>query len=191
MSLTLARLGVIAGSFPSLPVGSFESIATVSASGGNISEAVFDNIPQTYKHLQIRVSARSTRSANSADNLLIKYNTDTSSSNYIAYHYLYSSGTSIGTGRVLSGVSASNLAGTLPGSIAPSGYFDSIIIDISNYYSSTNYKTIKVFGGDDYSNFVDNISAAWLNSSPITKISLNASNGSFVQHSILSLYGVK
>ena len=72
---------------PAVPL-SFESIATATGTGSN-STLTFSSIPQTYKHLQIRVMSRG-NAATDQDNLLIRFNGDTGS-NYNS-HYVFGTG---------------------------------------------------------------------------------------------------
>ena len=83
-------LGVIASSISgNLYNASYESIATVTVGAGGASSAIFNSIPNTYTHLQIRYI---TRNANADDSTIIRLNSD-SGSNY-ARHFLRGNGTS-------------------------------------------------------------------------------------------------
>ena len=70
---------------------SFESIATVTVGSGGSSSISFSSIPSTYKHLQVRCIARSSRTQNSGYGV-IRFNSDTGT-NY-SYHSLAGDGAS-------------------------------------------------------------------------------------------------
>ena len=64
-------------------VGSMEAIGAVTLSATQ-STITFDNIPQTYSHLQIRAFTGNTGSA--TNSALMYLNSDTSVSNYVNHH---------------------------------------------------------------------------------------------------------
>lgn len=102
MSLTLARLGIVAGSFPIAVGGDFESIATVTVGSGGASSIEFTSIPGTYQHLQIRGIARTARTGATPkrEAVYIQFNGDTGT-NY-AYHNLFGTGAAAQAGAAAS-----------------------------------------------------------------------------------------
>jgi hypothetical protein len=186
MSLTLARLGVVAGSFPIAAGGDFESIATVTVGSGGAANIEFTSIPGTYQHLQIRALLK--ESGGTTDySLLVQLNGDTGS-NY-ATHYIYADGSSVSAGG------ESSTTRFYGGSIAAGNktYFGANIIDILDYANTTRNKTARCLGGQDQngSGNVQPTSGLWMDTSAITSIKLLPAVSGFVQHSTAALYGIK
>ena len=183
-------LGVTASSFELY--GAFESIATVTAAGGETS-LTFSSIPQTYQHLQIRGMARDTATASTG--LLgqaIQVN-GTSTLNY-AYHNLRGNGASVFADGS-TGANAITPSAITPFDNAIASTFGVIIVDIHDYTSTTRYKTLRTFGGCDVngtggsvglaSGFLTNSTAA------ITSITFPAPWTSFKAGTTFALYGIK
>jgi hypothetical protein len=174
--------------------GDFESIATVTVGSGGSATAVFDNIPGTYQHLQIRLVARSSRSGSNTDSLYVQYNTDTSSANYVRYHALSGNGSSASASAQAAGVAAQNLAAGLTAASASASIFGTAVIDILDYANTSKYKTLRSLGGEDRNGAggVDLWSGLWMSTSAITKITIGVtgSGANLVEHSTLALYGV-
>lgn len=162
-----------------------ELIATVNATGGDFG-AGFSSIPQTYKHLQIRVTDRSSY-AQATDNIFMTVN---GASNYSS-HWLTGSGGSV---SAFSDVNRSNGAwiATIPGSANTTNSFGALIIDILDYASTNKYKTIRVFSGFTTSTYVVRLSSGLTQSTAaITDIGLNHGFEYALSGSRFSLYGVK
>ena len=183
-------LGTIASQVPAnLPTNSFESIATSTVGAGGVDSITFSSIPQTYKHLQLRYIARTTR-AEADDGFGIQFNSDTGT-NY-RYQYLAGSGSAASaynegsmTGLVVPYVSAAN---------APANAFGVGICDILDYRNTNKYTVAKIIGGEDGNGagWVALNSAIWLNTAAITSITLQTNTlGNFVQHTQIALYGIK
>lgn len=163
-----------------------EPIATTLVGVGTAATVDFTNIPQNYKHLQIRYISRN---AAVADATRVRFNSD-SGSNY-AYHQLQGNGTA-----------AAAAAGTSTTSIeipfvAYSGTttnaFGAGVIDILDYSNVYKFKTTRTLGGADLngSGRVDLASGLWMNTAGITSISIFAFSGNIGQYSRFSLYGLK
>jgi hypothetical protein len=172
--------------------GAFESIATVTAAGGETS-LTFSSIPSTYKHLQIRFSARSTRTNSSpgSENLNLQFNGDTGA-NY-ALHFLRADGSSAFAGgqanasqiNINNAVIASGSSNTL--------VYSPGIIDINDYSATTKNKTVAALGGYDFNGSGRvALSSGFRNStSAITSITLQIDGQQFASGSVFSLYGIK
>lgn len=114
---------------------------TASTATTNIN---FDAIPQTFTHLQFRISA----SANNAggDTLTIYGFDGTGGNSNSAYHTLYGNGT---TAFAFGATAQYNPGLTqMPGTSATSTR-GSAIIDILDYRNTNKYKTVRSFGGYD------------------------------------------
>lgn len=164
----------------------FESIATVTVGAGGSSTVTFSSIPQTYTHLQIRV----TEQTNVFDRWRsIQFNGDTTTANY-TLHSIYGTGSVVNVDwnstssdwywyEAVSGHSTISMAG--------------YIIDILDYTNTNKNKTIRFLGGHDNngSGIVTLISKLWKNTSAINQIDLKVSSANFVQNSSFALYGIK
>jgi hypothetical protein len=183
-------LGIVASSNQqgrTTAVGSYDALATVTVPSGGLATISFAGIPSNYRHLQLRILARSTAAVNS-DNIILKYNG--SSSNYYAYHQLYGTGGAVFANT--SNVSTYNQTGYFPGTNIASSIFGPTIIDILDYAATNKNKVARTLTG--YNSNTDGIillrSGLWVNTSAITSIELTAA-GSFAQYSQFALYGVK
>jgi hypothetical protein len=171
---------------------SFESIATITATGGETSLS-FTSIPSSYVSIQIRALVRTSRALEGTDSMVIRFNSD-SGANY-STHQFYGNGTSPGVYISTSDSSAviQNSATIMNGSLANS--FAGNIIDIHDYASTTKTKTMRAFSGGEANNastgFIMGLaSASWRSTSAITSITFTNGFG-FQAGSVFSLYGIK
>jgi hypothetical protein len=148
----------------------------------------FSNIPQGYKHLQVRILARDNRAV-TFDNLIIQANGDTGS-NY-SDHFIYGDGASVGSGGSAS--VPDPRVGTITGSSTTASVFGANIIDILDYTNTNKYKTVRGLTGADADGSGQIVfrSNLWLNTAAITSLTFTPGGGSFVQYSRFSLYGIK
>jgi hypothetical protein len=123
-------------------------IAGGTASGSNTID--FTSIPQTYTHLQLRISARSTWTGGNQSNIYVGINGNTTTTNYAA-HTLYGDGAS----GLSQGFTSSSGIGyyvgywALPTANATANIFGSVILDILDYTSTTKNKVGKFIYGND------------------------------------------
>ena len=169
--------------------GAFESIATTTVGSGGTGSIVFNSIPQTYKHLQIRFNY----SANSvSDNTHLRFNNDTSA-NY-SCHEMYGSSTE-SPGSVVSfnfvSTTTAKLGYVGTTSAGFTGVGTSYILD----YANTNkIKVARHLVGTQTagsSSYILNRSVAWYNTSAITSITIVFPPGLIGQNSHFALYGIK
>ncbi len=182
-------LGTVASQFSGKSFGSYESIATLTGNGSATS-LTFSSISGTYKHLQIRFLARSSR-VGVSDNLNIQFNGD-SGSNY-ATHNLNGDGATAGAGGAANvtymdasnAVRASGSSNTL--------VYGAGIIDIHDYASTTINKTIRIISGFDFNGSGRiALSSGFRNStSAVTSITLQSDGNAFATDSTFALYGIK
>jgi hypothetical protein len=167
----------------------YDSLGSVLVPSGGLATITFSNIPQTYTHLQIRLLARGTNASTGGD-LSIQFNGDTAS-NY-TYHQLYGDGSSTAAN---SGANQTITYGpTFTGANAPANVFGVGITDLLDYANTNKFKTIRTLSGQDQNGvngFVNFRSGLWRSTSAISSMVLVAAGGNFVQHSQLSLYGIK
>ena len=171
---------------------SYESIATVTAAGGEASLS-FTSIPSTYKHLQIRAIARDTSTSTGSTGYALRLNGD-GGTNY-TWHRLYGNGTSVTAAGSVSqsylNVDQSDLGGSSTASV-----FAASIIDFHDYASTTKNKTVRMFAGGDGNSssgsyYLGLSSSVWLSTSAITSITIYAAQTAFAASSTFALYGIK
>lgn len=166
------------------PIGIF----TLSSSQTTVE---FTNIPQTYTHLQLRWTCR-TSAAGTESWQSIRFNGNTSG---YANHILYGtgSGNALSTNELLG--NRINY-GTTAGNGASSSTFGSGIIEILDYKNSFKNKTLRFLDGYDNngSGMIAFRSGLWANTAPITSILIGPENFSgtvsYLANSTFALYGV-
>jgi hypothetical protein len=182
-------LGILASSVPAA-AGDYESIATVTVGSGGAASVEFTSIPSTYSHLQVRVLARSDRSAG-VDIVSLRMNNDTGG-NY-ADHLLYGDGSSAQTDRNTS-ASKINIQRLASDNLSAS-IFSGFVIDILDYANTNKYKTIRYLGGFDAngSGRISLGSGLWQSTSAITSLKFQGLeySSNYKQYSTFALYGIK
>lgn len=185
MSVTSAKTGSTSLSL-ALENNFMEPIASTLVGAGNTSAIIFNDIPQTYKHLQIRYTNRNVAAS---DATLLNFNGDVTGTNY-AKHQLR------GSGSAVTAVGQANIVPELPTSpylgITASVY-NGVILDILDYSNTNKNKTLRSLGGYDAngSGYIWLTSGLWQNTNAIISIKIYAESGDIAQHSRFSLYGIK
>jgi len=187
----MSRLGIYASQITGkLSTNSFESIATVIGNG-SATTLSFTSIPSTYKHLQIRMIARSATSSPGSGWIDAVFNSD-SSSNY-SFHYIVGDGTTVGAGGTANRSNAH--LGLMWGASERANTFEATICDILDYTNTNKYKTTRsLIGGDTNNSTYEEIylvSNAWRSTSAITRIDLTAGGWNFATGTSIALYGIK
>lgn len=167
-------------------LGDFESIATYSSING-LNTVTFSNIPQTFKHLQIRTSTVATTDGY----IESRFNAD-SGSNY-AWHIL--------TGQGSAASASAQTSQTKLRITAFNNQMDTTnpyvsITDILDYTNTNKHTTIRTLSGKDSNGAgdINLISGVWLNSAAVTSIELFLSPTSaktYLTGSHIALYGIK
>jgi hypothetical protein len=164
-----------------------------SGGGGNAMELIstqvlssttasitFASIPQTYKHLQLRMVARS---AEIAGNTRVEFVPGTNA------HYLNGNGSSVTSGNAAAG----NVY--IPANNVSTNIFATLLADYLDYSSTTKNKTTRLFWGSnpDFGNaYIQLASVGSFSTSAITSITVVVSSGAgFIAGSRFSLYGIK
>ena len=189
MSITSAKTGATGISL-ALENNFMEPIASTLVGSGGANTVIFNDIPQGYKHLQIRgISRPSEAGAGGSQYIYFRVNSD-SGTNY-SRHSIYGAGSV----AVQAGVSDNQIrAGFQMRDGYPANIFAATIIDILDYANTNKNKTIRSLNGFDSNgsgSIVGLNSGAWLNTSAITSIQLTCEVGDFIQYSRFSLYGIK
>ena len=167
---------------PPIPPSSFESIQTVTGTGG-ASSVTFTSIPSTYKSLQVRGLAVSPSGYTYAWN----FNSDTTVTNYVN-HYLEGNGSTASAGAA---VSSGGTYFALIGQGTLATYPNTFIADLIDYANTSKYKTIRTFYGADNNSTAGSIglsSNLWKNTAAISAITIT---GNFIAGSTFALYGIK
>lgn len=124
-----------------LYANSYESIATTTITSSGTHSFVFTNIPQTYRHLQVRYSARHTSSFQ-GESILFFADSATGQTNYFT-NRVYGVGSSAVTDAY---------ANAAPFAMIPSGgntanMFGSGIVDYLDYTNTNKFKVIRMLTG--------------------------------------------
>lgn len=164
--------------------GAFELIST-TVLGANTASVTFSGLNTgIYKHLQIRITDRSTAAGSSQ--AYIRFNGD-SGANY-SEHQIYGGGSSVGT----YGGASVNLAplGSGAESGAPANAFSGRIVDILDPFNTTKNTSIRELQGLGPTR-IGLYSAGWYNTAAVTTIEIGMFSANFVTGSRFSLYGIK
>lgn len=169
-------------------VPAYELISTAFPTTTTVT---FSSIPSIYKHLQLRVVAKTTDASTGECWPALRFNSD-AGSNY-AIHQINGNGTSVGSQAALSRTSGQ--IAILNDNYNSTSMFGAAVVDILDYTSTTKNKTTKSLGGSHApsSKRISLYSNVWLNTSAVTSITLLFATygGNFVSGSRVSLYGIK
>ena len=172
--------------------GSDYELIETNILGSAQAEVVFSSLAtyaSTYKHLQIRMVARTNRAGDDGENVGVRLNADTGS-NY-ADHVLVGNGSSV---QSAAGTSQTRMVlAVVTATTATANAFGVSVIDILDSYSTTKNKTLRALAGlQATSSRVYLMSGLWMNTASITSATLlPLSGGSFIAGSRFSLYGIR
>ncbi len=190
--MTLSALGIFSAAGAGGGVAGDYELITTTVLGSSAASVTFSNLgdyASTYKHLQIRATARSSR-ADTADQHSIRLNGDTGS-NY-AWHYMESR---TGTSTVGSdaGASQTDIFGSwLPAASATSNAFGAFVLDILDPYSTSKNKTIRMLNGAQTFNVISLGSGFRNNTESLTSVTIGSRlSSNYVAGSRFSIYGLK
>jgi hypothetical protein len=181
--------GILSAAGVSDEAGTYELIETSIVSGSSTSTITFSSLntySSTYKHLQIRIAARSSHAV-TQQVVDLRFNGD-SGSNY-ALHRLTGNGSAVSSAGATSQGGA--YAALIPGSSATANAFGASVCDILDTFSSTKNKTTRAMAGQPAGNEISMYSGAWFNTASITSIAASIAAGTFIAGSRFSLYGIK
>lgn len=169
----------------------FDSIATISiATSGVVLNAEFTNIPDTYKHLQIRAVCKSGYGGNTTFGMNATFNNDTTANIY-TNKVLYNSSTTVSAAYSLNNYMAIVNSG---GGGTSSGFYAPFICDILDYANTNKYKTVRTLGGFAANGTGGDIitfrRSLWKSTNKITSIQLKTSGDYWTQYSHFALYGI-
>ena len=168
----------------------FIKIASVTVGAGGASSIAFTSIPSTYTDVCVKLSLRSSRSANQDDyNVAIN-----GSSSSFTYKQLYGGA---GSGSIVTGSASgtTGFIGIMPAANNTASTFSSQEFYLPNYAGSTN-KSLSIDSAAENNAAtqwqLDLIGELWSNTSAITSLTFTSNTSSnFVQYSTATLYGIK
>lgn len=153
------------------------------------TQLTFANIPQTFTHLQLRISGRDA-SATSVNSGFIVFNN--AFADYAA-HSVFGNGSSAGS----TGTTAQVLIPlpVLPGASASANIVGSVIVDVLDYTNTNKNKTVRAIGGSDLngSGQVSMTSGFRIDTSAVTYITVGGAFTSpyqFAAGTRVDLYGI-
>jgi len=174
------------------PTGSYDALATYTVPSGGMASITLSGLPTggQYKHLQIRVKARTGQSS-AGHNIgtYIRFNNETSG---YKWHEVFSIGTG-GLGVYSDSAQWIYTATYSPRSGDTSGVFSAQVIDLVDYASTNKYKTVRTLSGDDTGSygFVGLMTGVYQSLNPINTINLYTEGGGWAEGSSVSIYGIK
>jgi hypothetical protein len=165
----------------------FELIESVFVASPTAS-VTFNNLNQyatEYRHLQVRITGRTTNSAQQPVN--VQFNSD-SGFNY-SIHRLTGTGSSVVS--VASPNQPNLYAALIPGSSATASAFGASVFDILDFYNPAKNKTTRAMAGQPSQPEFSLYAGAWYNTNPINSIRFFVDAASFIAASRFSLYGIR
>ena len=145
MSITSVKSGATGISL-ALDNNYMEPIATTLVGSGGVNTVIFNDIPQTYTHLQLRGITRTNRTASPAqDALRVQFNSD-AGTNY-SHHYLLGDGSSASAGANTS--TSYIFIDGISNNSASSNVFGVFVIDLLDYKNTNKNKTLRALSGWD------------------------------------------
>ncbi len=167
-----------------------EAIATTYLEA-DAASVTFDDIPSTYEHLQVRISARDV-SNDLFESVYLQLG-DTGHSpvdtgaNY-SRQYMY--GTS-STATAAAQTSSSDIwLGKIAAATSDSVFYGSLIIDILDYANANKNTTALGFNFNGYGDYVRLTGGVWDDTSVVNAVLIKG-NGNVVRGTELTLYGIK
>jgi hypothetical protein len=148
----------------------------------------FTNIPQTYRHLQLRITIRD-RFASTATAAFLRFNGDASGTYWM--HGLRTDGSTASITQNTAIAGYLQIA-TIPADNVAYGNYASMTVDILDYRNTGKLKTVKTISGWDAngSGYWSMLSGVWNNTAAITSIQCGADSLGDATDTIITLYGV-
>jgi hypothetical protein len=161
----------------------YESIATTTVGAGGQATVTFSSIPSTYKHLQLRIIARS--AGTSFAGLYMSMN---SSVDPVIGHYVVGDGSS-----ATAGANSTKQFGWAIGSSQLANTFTAEVIDILDYANTNKNKTVRSLAGYELngSGGVALFSGLFDTTAAINALNIYLPTGNIGQYSSFALYGIK
>jgi hypothetical protein len=158
----------------------------------------FTSIPQTYKHLELRLSNRYSAAGTSQNGVIIYFNNDQTAGNYWVNHNItgYQNAFSASTLNSTDGVNGMLIAAN-PRSGTLANTFYQTVTKIPDYTNANINKTVRSVGGGAIGSAESEVgikTGLWFpsTSAAITQIDISTySTGNYVDGTVARLYGIK
>lgn len=190
----LIPLGIlaVAGAVTPTAAGDYDLLESVTL-GTAAASISFDTSTYSalgYKHLQLRMIARSTGASGTTNYAATycKFNNDGTSSNYKA-HFLTGDGSSVTSSTWTIDATLGFRAIDIASNLAAANHFTPFIMDIVDAFAAKN-KTARMFWGHTQVPIVMLNSALWINTTSLTNITLTPV-ASFAIGTKAAIYGLK
>jgi len=159
----------------------------IATAQGNGSGAIyFNNIPQNFTHLQIRILGRSGTSGTSGN---LYHNINAGGYTY-SNHQLYGNGSSIGSSSN-TGLPYVFFGSAFPAASSTANIMGAFIIDWFDYTNTNKYKVCRVTGGNDQNGSgVVQISSGLIQTTGAMTSFFLDTEGSFTTATTVQLYGI-
>jgi hypothetical protein len=182
----LIPLGFLAGSGGGVDTD-FELIQTytLGSAQASVTFSSLASYSSTYKHLQIRAVARSTR-ADFDSAINVQFNATTSG---YFYHELQGNGSTVSSSASTS--QSSMRLGFTTGNSSASNAHGAMVLDVLDAYSATKNKTFRALTGGTDLNRIRLTSGSLALTNSVTEIKLIDAFANFNTGSRFSLYGIK
>jgi hypothetical protein len=195
MSITSAKTGATGISL-ALDNNFMEPIASVLVGSGGSAAIIFNDIPQTYKHLQIRTIGmfKFTSDPGGSGGAQVFFNSDTSLS--YTRHELGGTGTAPVAPYGVADYGFGAIQ-RMPFILTDDHKFGVAVTDILDYTNTNKFKTTRSIGGFDKNSASSPTGDVYINSfqwrstQPITSITMRDQNNPWAQYTRVSLYGIK
>jgi len=115
--------------------------------GNGFSAIEFQAIPQTFQHLQMRISMRSGATSGNG-NLYFNFRNNAAQTANGSSHYLFGNGSTVASSNILS-LPYGFGTNSIPISTTTANVYASYIIDVLDYRSTSKFKTVRWWGGYD------------------------------------------
>lgn len=181
---------LLAGNEP-VSYGAYELISSTVLTS-TATSITFSSVPQTYKHLQIRMTARLT-SGSGFQPLRMRFN-GAGAATYLM-HYLEGNSSVASSGGFTTITDGIRQQGMMAGSATAAGVYGAAVIDILDYASTTKNTTVRTLAGGintaDTTARITLNSGAWVDTAAVTEIRIAENAGATMAIGTrVSLYGI-
>ena len=175
-----------------LPTTGFVALATQTVGAGGATSVTFSSIPQIYKHLQIRATARGTL-AQPYDHIVFTINGATSG---YYRHLVLNDGVNVP--ESYNYASDNKLSfGYLAGNSTTANVFGGVVLDILDYTNTNKRKTVRSLNGYNQNSsgggqqYISISGGTYPSNSAITSIEIKSESANLAQYSHFALYGIQ
>jgi hypothetical protein len=169
-----------------------ESIATYAVTSGTVNSITFNSIPQTYKHLELRMILRDYRTVTGFGEPQLVFNNNTSSNSSVYYKQVLYSGSSTILGSYYANADPLYTP-AYPRASSYSNVFGAQVIKIQDYTNTNKHKAYLAWGGFNGtgSDSIAYWAGAYTGTEALTRIDIGPNQFGFDTYSHFALYGIK